>query len=104
MSWRDDTKTIKPLINEVFFASSGDIFTDYNDFYCLFLLSSIPMSAFLIGKNNKQQARLYYTAQNSRLYRQVNKKTYLQAVKRQTVLVKLELPAGVIGYSSRFWR
>ncbi len=34
--WRNDTKTIKPIINKAFFASSGDIITDYNDLYCLF--------------------------------------------------------------------
>ncbi len=33
---RDDTKTIKPIINEAFVAFSGDIITDYNDLYCLF--------------------------------------------------------------------
>ncbi len=33
VSWRDDTKTIKPIINEAFVASSGDIITDYNDLY-----------------------------------------------------------------------
>ncbi len=33
----DDTKTIKPIINEAFVASSGDIITDYNDLYCLFM-------------------------------------------------------------------
>ncbi len=31
-----ETKTIKPIINEAFDASSGDIITDYNDLYCLF--------------------------------------------------------------------
>ncbi len=31
-----DTKTIKPIINEAFVASSWDIITDYNDFYCIF--------------------------------------------------------------------
>ncbi len=36
VSRRDDTKTIKPIINEAFVASSGDIITDYNDLYCLF--------------------------------------------------------------------
>ncbi len=39
-----DTKTIKPIINEAFVASSGDIITDYNDSYGL----SITMSAFVI--------------------------------------------------------
>ncbi len=34
VSWRDDNKTI---INEAFVASSGDIITDYNDLYCLFM-------------------------------------------------------------------
>ncbi len=36
VSRRDDTKTIKPVINKAFVASSGDIITDYNDLYCLF--------------------------------------------------------------------
>ncbi len=36
LSRRDDTKTIKPIINEAFVASSGDIITDYNDLYCLY--------------------------------------------------------------------
>ncbi len=61
MSWRDDTKTIKPIINEAFVASSGDIITDYNDLYCLFTHCvasrrvNITMSAFVIRKttNNK---------------------------------------------------
>ncbi len=61
MSRRDDTKTIKPIINEAFVASSGDIITDYNDLYCLFtrhiasLHVNITMSAFVIGEktNNK---------------------------------------------------
>ncbi len=35
MPFRDDTKTIKPIINEAFVASSGDIITDYNDLYTL---------------------------------------------------------------------
>ncbi len=37
MSRRDETKTIKPIINEAFVASSGDIITDYNDLYCLLM-------------------------------------------------------------------
>ncbi len=36
VSWNDETKTIKPIINGAFVASSGDIITDYNDLYCLF--------------------------------------------------------------------
>ncbi len=31
MSRHNETKTIKPIINEAFVASSGDIITDYND-------------------------------------------------------------------------
>ncbi len=33
----EKTKTIKPIINEAFVASSEDIMTDYNDLYCLFM-------------------------------------------------------------------
>ncbi len=36
VSRHDDTKTIKPIINEAFVASSGNvIITDYNYLYCL---------------------------------------------------------------------
>uniref|UniRef100_A0A672R0L3 Kinesin-like protein n=1 Tax=Sinocyclocheilus grahami TaxID=75366 RepID=A0A672R0L3_SINGR len=31
-----ETKTLKPITNEAFVASSGDIITDYNDLYCRF--------------------------------------------------------------------
>ncbi len=52
----DKTKTIKPIINKAFVASSGDIITDYNDLYCLFTSRvasrrvNITMSAFVIGE------------------------------------------------------
>ncbi len=52
----DETKTIKPIINEAFVASSGDIITDYNDLYCLYTRRvNITMSAFVIREttNNK---------------------------------------------------
>ncbi len=59
----DETKTIKPIINEAFVASSGDIFTDYNDLYCLFKHLNITMSAFVIGEmtNNKHYSTLLKT-------------------------------------------
>ncbi len=58
VSRRDKTKTIKPIINEAFIASSGKIITDYNDTVFLRVAShlvNIIMSAFLIGEttNNK---------------------------------------------------
>ncbi len=55
-------KTIKPIINEDFAASSGDIFTDYNDLYSLFT----HRICICDWSNDKQQA-LPYTAQNLRL-------------------------------------
>ncbi len=60
VSRHDDTKAIKPIINEAFVASSGDIITDYNDLYCLF---NITMSAFVIGEttNNKRYSTLLKT-------------------------------------------
>ncbi len=60
VSRRDDTKTIKPIINESFVASIGDIITDYNDLYCLL---NITMSAFVIGEktNNKHYTTLLKT-------------------------------------------
>ncbi len=35
VSRRDETNTIKPIINEAFVASSGNIITDYNYLYIL---------------------------------------------------------------------
>ncbi len=37
VSQRDETKTINPIINEAFVASSGDIITGYNELYCPFM-------------------------------------------------------------------
>ncbi len=61
VSRRDETKTIKPIINEAFVASSEDIITDYNALHCLFTRRvaschvNITMSAFVTGEksNNK---------------------------------------------------
>ncbi len=61
VSQRDETKTIKAIINEAFVASSGDIITDYNDLDCLFTRRvascrvNITVSAFVIREttNNK---------------------------------------------------
>ncbi len=64
----DDTKSIKPILNEAFVAFSEDIITDYNYLYCL----DITMSAFVIVETTKQQ-RLLYTAQNSHLTSQYSK-------------------------------
>ncbi len=66
VSWRNDTKTIKPIINEAFVASSGEIINDYKDLYCLFTRRvasrrvNITMSAFVIGEttNNKHYSTL----------------------------------------------
>ncbi len=68
VSRRDNTKTIKPIINEAFVASSGDIITDYNDLYCLFTRCDATHYHVCIcdQRNDKQQAPLY-SAQNSRL-------------------------------------
>ncbi len=70
MSRQEDTKTIKHTINEELFASSGDIITDSNDFYCLLIHRvalrrlNITMSAFVIGEttNNKH----YFTQLKTR--------------------------------------
>ncbi len=66
---RDKTKTIKPTINEVFVAFSGDIITVYNDLYCLFMCCAAPRKHYhvcICYRRNAKQA-LLYTAQNSRL-------------------------------------
>ncbi len=66
VSRRGDTKTIKPIINEAFVAFSGDIITDYNDFYCLFTCRVASCRWICDRRNDKWQA-LLYTAQNSLL-------------------------------------
>ncbi len=120
VSRRDDTKTIKPIINEAFVASSGDIIADYNDSYGLFTRRVVPhkhntMSAFVIVEMPNKHYTLHCStlAFESSVANSLNMKTYLQAVsqKCQTVLAKLELPhfietafvqASTVGYSSRF--
>ncbi len=69
VSRRDETKTMKPIINEAFVASSGEIITDYNDLYCLFTRRiasprvNITMSAFVFREttNNKHYSTLLKT-------------------------------------------
>ncbi len=70
MAFLDETKTIKPITNEAFVASSGDIITNYNYLYCLFTHCvasrrvNITMSAFVIvetTKNNKRYSTLIKT-------------------------------------------
>ncbi len=68
VSRRDETKTIKPIINEAFVASSGDIITDYKYLYFLFMRRiescrvNITMSAFVIVEttNNKHCSKLAF--------------------------------------------
>ncbi len=87
VSRRDETKTIKPITNEAFVASSGDIITDYNDLYCLFTRRvasrriNITMSAFVIREmlNNK-----HYSTQL---------KTHVWIVSSRNVLTGCELDA-----------
>ncbi len=67
MSRRDEAKTIKPIINEVFVAFSEDIITDYNDSYGLFTCCIVPrkhnnMSAFVFVETpNKHYSTLLKT-------------------------------------------
>ncbi len=100
---------MKPIINKAFIASSGDIITDYNDLYCLFMcrVALCRVNMTICDRRNDKQA-LLYTAQYSRLNSHM--KPYLQAVsqKHHTVLAKLELPhfietvfvhRSIVGYS-----
>ncbi len=93
VSRRDETKTIKPIINEAFVASSGDIITDYNDLDLLFTKVNITMSASVIGETQTTSTTLHCSKLTfeSSVANSLNMKTYLQAVsqKRQTVLAKL---------------
>ncbi len=113
VSRRDDTKTIKPIINEAFVASSGDIITDYNDYK--YWLLTLPCLHLWSEKRQTTSTTLHCSKLTfeSSVANSLNMKTYLQAEsrKRQTVLAKLELPhfietafvqASIVGYSSRF--
>ncbi len=66
-SWHDETKTIKPAINEAFVAFSEDIIADYDDSYSLFtrcatLHKHNTMSAFVIVETpNKRYSTLLKT-------------------------------------------
>ncbi len=65
MSRHDETKTIKPIINEAFVAVNEDIITDYNDLYGLFTRCTVQcntMSAFVIVETpNKHYSTLLKT-------------------------------------------
>ncbi len=63
---RDETKTIKPTINEAFIAFSEDIIIEYNDLYCIFMHCVALHHVCICDRRNAKQA-LLYTAQNSRL-------------------------------------
>ncbi len=64
-SRRDETKTIKPTINEAFVAFSEDILSDYNDSYSLLCVAPRKhntMSAFVIAETpNKHYSTLLKT-------------------------------------------
>ncbi len=61
VSRRDETKTIKPAINETFVAFSEDIITDYNDLYVAPRKHN-TMSAFVIVETpNKHYSTLLKT-------------------------------------------
>ncbi len=94
VSRRDETKTIKPIINEAFVASSGDIFTDYNDLYCLFTCRVAFTLPCLHLWSEKRQTTSTTLHCSKLAFESSEAETYLQAVsqKRQTFLAKLELP------------
>ncbi len=97
VSRRKDTKTIKPIINEAFVASSGDIITDYNDLYCLFTRRDALPCLHLWSEKRQTTSATRHCSKlvfESSVANSLNKRTYLQTVsqKRQTVLAKLELP------------
>ncbi len=65
MPMRNETKTIKHIINEAFVASIGDIITDYNDLLSFYASRHvyITTSAFVIEEttNNKRYSTLLKT-------------------------------------------
>ncbi len=57
VSRRDETKTIKPIINEAFVASSGDIITDYNDLRHGHTALSVPLTSIHTHANASVRKR-----------------------------------------------
>ena len=96
MSQCDETKATKPIINEAFVASSGDIITDYNAYRISRRANIKPCLHLWSEKQQTTSATLHCSKLmfESSVANSLNIKTYLQAVsqKRQTVLSKLELP------------
>ncbi len=56
---RDDAKTIKPIINEAFIASSGGIITDYKDLYGLIQTYALPCLHLRSEKQQKTSTTLH---------------------------------------------
>ncbi len=89
VSMLNETKTINPIINEAFVASSGDIITDYNDLYCLFTCRvasrriNITMSAFVIGETTSTTLHSSKLTFESSVASSLNMKSYLQAVSQK---------------------
>ncbi len=105
-SRHDETKTIKPAINDAFVAFSEEIITDYNDSYGLFTCCATPrkhntMSAFVIvempNMHYSTQLKTHVWIVSSKFFKYRNA-GYLQAVsqKHQTVLATLELPHFIV--------
>ncbi len=105
VSRRDDTKTIKPMINKAFVASGGEIITDYNDLYCLFMSRCIvPHKHYHVcicdrrNTNNK-----HYSTRSKLTFDSSEAESCLQAVSQ--TLAKLErvfVHRSIVDYSTRF--
>ncbi len=100
------TKTIKLIINGAFVVFSGDIITDYQDSYGLFMVNII-MSAFVIvetpNKHYSTQLKSHVWIVSGKFFKY--RKVLTLSQKRQTVLAKLKLPhfiVHIVDYSSRF--
>ncbi len=97
VSRHDETKTMKPIISEAFVTSTGDNYWLYwliLSFYALCVSRLVNQHVCIEETTNNKLKDCSKLAFESSMANSLNMKTYLQAVsqKRQTVLVKLELP------------
>ncbi len=82
MMFPDETRTIKPITNEAFVASSGDIITDYDDLFTCRVASRRVMT------NNKH----YSTMLKTRLWIISSWNICTDSESETPVLAKLKLP------------
>ncbi len=99
VSQRDETRTIKPITNEAFVASIGDIITDYDD-----LFTCRVASRWQTTSTTPQCSKLAFESSVAETYVQARsqKRQSLHSWNCPTLYKQPLCKAGIVGYSSRF--